>query len=155
MNKHREEHEPDFVDGVAAVENETGRDRHGERGQPADIAADERLESCREMNAKNADEDNRQPQGPKISPEQSLRKEEHVKVQRPVIIGRIVFVETGLHHLIDEPAVDPFVEMRRLDPEQEQAKKRAERDDQPRRPIDFGGPGAPRRDSLLHRGRIC
>src|SRR5436190_3925698 len=40
----REKKQPDFVDRVTVVENKPGRDRHGERGEAADIAADERLE---------------------------------------------------------------------------------------------------------------
>ena len=94
MKQHREELQPDFVDGVAAVENESRRDRHRERGQPADIASDERLEFHREMNARNADQHNRQAQGPDVSPEQSLRKKEDVEMKRSVIIRRIVSVET-------------------------------------------------------------
>jgi hypothetical protein len=33
----------------------------------------------------------------------------------PVIIGRIVGVIPSFGHLIPEPAIDPFVEMRRFD----------------------------------------
>ena len=87
--------QPDFVDGIAAVENESGRDGHGQRRQPADIAADERLEFHRQIDANDADEDHRQAQGPKISPEQRLRKEEDVKMKRAVIICRVVSVKTG------------------------------------------------------------
>ena len=39
--EHREEQQPHFVDRIAAVENETGRNRHRERGDPADISSDE------------------------------------------------------------------------------------------------------------------
>ena len=60
-------------------------------------------------------------------------------MKRPVIIRRIVSVEPVLDHLIDEPAVDPLVEMRRLHPEEEDAQNGAERDDQPRRPIHLRG----------------
>ena len=60
-------------------------------------------------------------------------------MKRAVIVRRVVAVETVLHHLIDEPAVDALVEMRRLDPEEEEPEKGGQRDDHPGRPIDRGG----------------
>ena len=59
-------------------------------------------------------------------------------MKRSVIIGRIVFVEAVLDHLIDKPAVDALIEMRRFHPEQKKSEKRSEADDDPRRPFAFG-----------------
>ena len=59
-------------------------------------------------------------------------------MKRAVIIGRIVFVEAGLDHLIDKPAVDALVEMRRLHSEQKESKKRGQTDDEPRHPFACG-----------------
>src|SRR5207244_11475539 len=84
------------------------------------------------------DENNWQTKRPKIAAEQCLRKQEHVKMKRAVIIRRIVFVETGLDHLIDKPAVDALIEMRRLHAEQKESQKRREADDDPRHPFAFG-----------------
>ena len=64
-----------------------------------------------------------------ISAKETLKKEEDVKMKRTVIIGRIVPVKSVLHHLIDEPAVDSFVEVRRLDAQQEEAQERCQRED--------------------------
>src|SRR4051812_11598055 len=144
--KHRKEEEPDFVDGIAAVENEARRDGHGERGDPADIAADEWLEFQRQMNRKNAGQHDRQPDRPDIPPQQSLANKENIEVERPVIIRRVISVEPVLDHLIDEPAVDSLVEMRGLDPEEEKPEERPEPNDYPRRPIDL----AASRDPLVH-----
>lgn len=59
-------------------------------------------------------------------------------MERAVIIGRVVSVVTGFNQLIDKPAVDSFVEVRRLHSEQEKSQKRGESDDEPRRPLAFG-----------------
>ena len=75
--------------------------------------------------AADADQHDRQPERPDVPAEERLREEENVEMQRPVIIGRVVSVETVLHHLIDEPAVDPFVEMRRFYAEKEKPEERA------------------------------
>src|SRR6476619_4671295 len=58
----------------------------------------------------------------------------------PVIIRRVVAIEPVLDHLVDEPAVDPFVEVRRLHSEEEKPEDRGQPDDQPRGPIHFPGP---------------
>ena len=91
-------------------------------------------------------------------PSKRLRKEENVEMERAVIIRRVVPVKAVLDHLIDEPAVDPLVEMRRLHPEQEKAQEGGERDDRPGHPIDFRGalfqigqPFAPAWEKLLAR----
>ena len=52
--QHREEYQPHFVDRVAPVENETGRDRHGQRRHATDASSDERLEFHSEPNAGDA-----------------------------------------------------------------------------------------------------
>ena len=122
--QHREENEPDFVNRIAPVKNETGRDRHRERGHSAYASSDERLEFQREPDADDAYEDNGQTQRPDVPSEQCLRDQQHVKMQRSVIIRRVVFIKAGLHHLIDKPAVDALVEMRWLDSEQEKAQER-------------------------------
>ena len=56
-----------------------------------------------------------------------------------VIVRRVVAVKAVLHHLIDEPAVDPLVKMRRLHPEEDEPQKGAERDNRPGRPVNLGG----------------
>ena len=78
-------------------------------------------------------------------PKSDLREEENVEMKRPVIIRRVVAVEAVLHHLIDEPAVDPLVEVRRLHAQEEKPEERAEGDDRPERPIDPGEPLRERR----------
>ena len=42
-----------------------------------------------------------------------------------MIIGRVIFVEAGLGHLIDEPAIDALIEMRWLDREQKNSQEGA------------------------------
>src|SRR5438132_1818852 len=64
-------------------------------------------------------------------------------MQRSVVIGRVVSIEPVLDHLIDEPTVDPFVEMRRFDPKQKKSKKDRKPEDQPWRPTRFGDGGFP------------
>lgn len=63
-------------------------------------------------------------------------------MKRAVVISRVVLIEAVLHHLVDEPAVDTFVEVGRLDPEQEKAKRDPEGEDEPWRPAAFGDAGA-------------
>src|SRR6476619_7600670 len=75
--EHRKHEQPDFVDRVAAVEDESRRDRHGERGPAADIAADERLEFHREMDRENAGEHYRQTERPDVSAEERLADKEN------------------------------------------------------------------------------
>ncbi len=75
-----------------------------------------------------------------MASEEGLGNEQDVEVKRPVVVRRIVTVKTGLHHLVDEPAVDPLVEMRRLDAQEEEPEHGPEGDDPPERPI---GPGQP------------
>src|ERR1700730_18610065 len=67
--QHREENEPDFVNRIAPVENETRRDRHGQRGYSAHASPDEWLEFQREPDANDAYEHDRQTQSPHIPPE--------------------------------------------------------------------------------------
>ncbi len=153
--EHREELQPDFVNRITAVENKSGRDGHGERGQPADVAPDERFEFERQKNANDADQHHRQPQGPDVAPEQCLREEENVEMERAVIIRRVVPVEAVLGHLIDEPAVDSLVEVGRLHPEQEKAQEGGERDDRPGHPIDFGGALFQIGQPFAPRGKNC
>jgi hypothetical protein len=42
-------------------------------------------------------------------------------MEGPMIVGRIVVIKTIFDHLIDEPAVDAFIEVWRLNSEQEKA----------------------------------
>ena len=77
--------------------------------------------------------------------EERLREEENVEMKRPVIIRRVVAVEPVLHHLIDEPAVDPLVEVRRLHAEEEKPEQRSEGDNAPKRPVDLREPLRERR----------
>src|SRR5205823_2502363 len=126
--EHREKLQPDFVDRIAAVEYESGGDGHRQRGEPADISPDERFEFQGQIKTADADEHDRQTEGQDMSPEQCLTKEENVKMERAVIVRRVVAVKAVLHHLIDEPAVDPLVEMRRLHLKEDEPEKGAERD---------------------------
>src|ERR1051326_6802518 len=52
-----------------------------------------------------------------------------------VIVRRVIAVNPLLHHLIDKPAVDSFVEMRRFDPEKEHSQRGAETENQPEGPV--------------------
>ena len=90
MKQDRKEKQPDFVDGIAPVENEGGGNGHGERGEPGDVAADEPVEFEGQPDGANADEHNGQTQRPDVASEERLRKEKHVEMQRPVIIRRVV-----------------------------------------------------------------
>ena len=85
-------------------------------------------------------EHDRQAQRPDVPAEERLREEENVEMERPVIIRRVVAVEPGPPHLVDEPAVDPLVEVRRLHAQQQEAQERAQRDDAPRRPVHLREP---------------
>ena len=143
--EHREKKQPHFVNRVAAVKNEGGRNRHRERGDPAHRAADERLEFQRHKNRADARQHDRQPERPNVPAEKRLREEKNVEMKRPVIIRRVVAVEPGLHHLIDEPAVDPLIEMGRLHAQEEEPEQRAEGDDAPERPVDPREPLGERR----------
>jgi hypothetical protein len=52
-----------------------------------------------------------------------------------VVIRRIVSIEAILDHLIDEPAVNPFVEMWWLYPEKGKAQSRSQAKDGPEHPV--------------------
>src|SRR5213592_1009673 len=56
-------------------------------------------------------------------------------MKRAVVIGWVVPVKSILHHLIDKPAVDALIEMRRLDSEQQKAQKHCHSHDPPRDPV--------------------
>jgi hypothetical protein len=64
--------------------------------------------------AKQAGQDRRKAQGPKIAAQEGLRKKDRVKVQRPMVVGRVVAEVAQARHLIRKPSVDPLVEMRGL-----------------------------------------
>ena len=66
-------------------------------------------------NRQQAWEDRGQAQCPQISSEKGLRQEEKIKVQRSMVVRRIVAEIARPLHLIGEPPVDALVEMRRLD----------------------------------------
>ena len=134
--EHREKKQPHFVNRIAAVKNEGGRNRHRERGDAAHRAADEGFELQRHQNRADARQHDRQPERPNVPAEKRLREEKNVEMKRPVIIRRVVAVEPGLHHLIDEPAVDPLIEVRRFHAQEEEPEQRAEGDDAPERPVD-------------------
>ena len=70
-----------------------------------------------------------QAQGPDISAKQTLREQQNVKVQRPVVIGRVVSVKPIMHDLIHKPAIDAFIEMRRLDTQQKKTQERGQPQD--------------------------
>src|SRR4029453_17294447 len=75
---------------------------------------------------KEAGEHSWQPQRPEIAPEEGLRKEDRVKVQRSVVVHRIVTKVTVACHLICKPAIHTLVEMRWLDVEQSDTQRRGE-----------------------------
>src|SRR5947209_16351958 len=58
-------------------------------------------------------------------------------MQRTVVIRRVIFVEAGFDDLIDEPPVDPFIEMGRLHPEEKKSQESGESDDEPGHPLAF------------------
>ena len=58
-----------------------------------------------------------------MASEQRLRQEHCVKVQRPVVVCRVVVVVAIRRHLVGEPAVHPLIKMRRLDLDQPDAKE--------------------------------
>ena len=77
----------------------------------------------------NAHKHNRQPQRPDIPAKQTFRQQQDIKVQRPVVIRRIVSVKPIMHDLIHKPAIDAFIEMRRLDTQQKKTQERCEPQD--------------------------
>src|SRR4030095_5302816 len=58
-------------------------------------------------------------------------------MKRTVIIRRVIAIKAILDHLIDEPAVDPFVEMRRFYVEKKHPQNGGETDNQPEHPVAF------------------
>src|SRR5256885_1233270 len=80
-------------------------------------------------NATNAHQNNRQPQRPEIPAEQTFRQQQDVKVQGPVVIRRIVSVKAVMYDLIHKPAIDAFIEMRRLDTQQKKTQERSQPQD--------------------------
>src|SRR5262249_43830247 len=114
---------------VAAVENEPGRDGHGQRGDSAHLSSKQWFELQCKPHARDADKHDRQTQRPDIASKQTLKQQENVKVKRAVIVGWVVAVKPVLHHLIDEPAVDALVEMGRLDAQEEKAQERCQHED--------------------------
>src|SRR5437762_965677 len=79
------------------------------------------------MNREDAGQDHGQTDRPKVPAEKRLADQENIEMKRAVVIRGVVAVEAALDHLVHEPAVDPFVEVGRLDPVQEKAEERAER----------------------------
>ena len=49
-------------------------------------------------------------------------------MERAVVVGRVIVIEAVLRHLVDEPAVDAFVEMGRFQPQEEEAQDGREED---------------------------
>ena len=78
--QHREKQDPDFVDGIAPVKNETGRNGHGQRGQATNGAADKRFEFQGQPHATDADQDDGQSQRNQIAPKQGLRHQQQIKM---------------------------------------------------------------------------
>src|SRR5437762_3044924 len=78
------------------------------------------------MNREDAGQDHGQTDRPKVPAEKRLADKENIEMKRAVVIRGVVAVEAALDHLVHEPAVDPFVEVGRLDPEQEKAEESAE-----------------------------
>ena len=117
------------MNGVTAVENETGRDRHRQRRDSTDVFSYEWLKLQRHPHTSDADQHDRQTQRPHIASKQTLKQQENIKVKRTVIIGRIVMVKPVLHHLIDKPAIDALIEVRWLDAQEEEAQERRHRED--------------------------
>ena len=86
------------------------------------------------MNREDAGQDHGQTDRPKVPAEKRLADQENIEMKRAVVIRGVVAVEAALYHLVDEPAVDPFVEVGRLDAEQEKAEESAEAHDDPSAP---------------------
>ena len=125
----REELQPHFVDGVSPIENKSGGNRHGQGCYSTYVSPDQWLEFQGQPNATNAHQNNRQPQRPEIPAEQTFRQQQDVKVQGPVVIRRIVSVKAVMYDLIHKPAIDAFIEMRRLDTQQKQTQERSQPQD--------------------------
>src|SRR5881227_4310809 len=153
--QHREEHEPHLVNRVASIKNEPGRYRHCQCRHSTYGSPNEWLELECKPHATDAHEHNRQPQRPDISAKQGLREQQNVKMKRPVIIRRVVFIEPVFHHLVDKPAVDSFVEMRWLDAKEKKAQENGEPKNQPRRPTCFCKPRSPRVQLIAQHWKIC
>ena len=75
-------------------------------------------------------------------------------MKRPVVISGVVFVESVPNHLIDKPAIDSFIEMRRLHSEQQKPQERGEADDDPRRPLAFSERVFPSVDVIAEERKI-
>ena len=75
-------------------------------------------------------------------------------MKRTVVIGGVVFIESVPEHLIDEPPVDSFIEMRRLHSEQQKPQERGETDDEPRRPLAFSERVFPSVDVIAEERKI-
>jgi len=76
-------------------------------------------------------------------------------MERPMIIGWIVSIKPVLHHLIDKPSIDAFVEMRRFDSEQKEPEENCEAQDYPRRPAGLRKPLSPRFQLNVQPWKIC
>ncbi len=153
--QHREKDEPHLVNRVTPIKNESGRNGHRQRSHSGHVSSDQWLKLKAKPDAADADEDNGQPQRPDIPAKQSLREQEDVKMKRPVIIRRVVFVEPVFHHLIDKPAVDSFVEMRWLDAEQKKTQENSKPKNQPWRPPRFREARSPRFELIAQYRKIC
>src|SRR5262249_20177976 len=111
----QEKDQPCFMDGIAIVKNESGRDRHRQRRKIANCTAEKRPEKKNPKDGQEAHNHNWKTQRPKVAPERHARGERDIEIQRPLIIDEIGRVIPVLSHLIAEPAVNTLVEMRRLD----------------------------------------
>ena len=133
QEKDREERLPGLVDRIPAVKDIGWRDRHRECRNPRDPGSKELPEPQNRPHAEDACDDRGQTQRPEMAAEKRLRQEDSVKMQRPVVVCRVVVVVSVRRHLVGEPPVHPLVKMRRLDLDQPEAQE--ERDAHNR---DFG-----------------
>ena len=65
--------------------------------------------------------------------EQFQRNEQDIEVKRSVVVGRVVGVVPGIRHLVAEPPIDSFVEMRRFYVQLREADNRSKQQDQRRK----------------------
>ena len=125
------------MDGIARIKDRPRGDRHRRRRPERRGPPQEPLELQRQPDRPQARQHHRQPQRPDMPPQQRLREEQHIEMERPVVVRWVVMVESRPRHLVHEPAIHPLVEMRRLHPQQHESQHRGPRQDERLRPAAF------------------
>ena len=116
-----EEDEAGFMNRVAPVEDERGRDGHDDGGPTGGGRADESAELEGHPDGGEAGDDGGEAEREEVAAEELLRDEDAIHVQRAVIVRGVVVVVALLGDAIGEPAIDAFVEVRRLEVERSDA----------------------------------